>query len=121
MPNRDNYQMCSGRNVVPPKSYNQIRDKIVLNNLDSNQRQKEPSEAEKYPKKNLQNNSHNYEGASNIHIVDLPSDQLSEGGLAKQLNHQHNAIQQHIDSTSNLPQILVDQAQLGRFNRTFVY
>ena len=66
---------------MPPKKYNQVRDRIVLNNLDSSQRHNEPSEAEKYPKK------------TNL-IVDLPHEEdSSEGGLAHNLNNQQNYIQ----------------------------
>ena len=73
-----------------------------MNNLDSNQRNKEPSQDEKYPQKNIQHHgTHNY--------VDLPSDQTSQGGLAQQLNKQHQAMQYQspMDRASNIPQILV--------------
>ena len=87
-----------------------------MNNLDSNQRNKEPSQEEKYPQKNIQHHgNHNY--------VDLPSDQTSQGGLAQQLNKQHQAMhyQSAMDRASNIPQILVssqpkalsNQAHLG--------
>ena len=113
VPNRENRQTTS--RIVPPKRYDQVRDRIVINNLDSNQRHKEPSEAEKYPKKNIQNN----------YNVDLPSELLSHGGLAKQLNHQHNAVRDNLYPDSNIPQILVsskpeaaqDQQLQGRSRR----
>ena len=73
-----------------------------MNNLDSNQRNKEPSQDEKYPQKNIQHHdTPNY--------VDLPSDQTSQGGLAQQLNKQHQAMhdQSPMDRASNIPQILV--------------
>ena len=73
-----------------------------MNNLDSNQRNKEPSQEEKYPQKNIQHHdNHNY--------VDLPSNQTSQGGLAQQLNKQHQAMhyQSPMDGASNIPQILV--------------
>jgi hypothetical protein len=87
----------------------------VINNLDSNQRYKEPSEEEKYPKKNIPNN----------YDVDLPSELLSQGGLAKQLNHQHDAVRHNLYPSSNIPQILVssqaEAAQVqqlqGKFKR----
>ena len=88
-----------------------------MNNLDSNQRHKEPSEEEKYPKKNLQD-AQSY--------VDLPSNQTSRGDLARQLNQQQHAMQYQSPSNraSDIPQILVSsqpkafghQAQLGMDN-----
>ena len=115
--NRGNQQPTSSR-VVPPKRYNQVRDRIVMNNLDSNQRHKEPSEEEKYPKKNLQPDAHSY--------VDLPSNDTSRGDLVRQLNQQQRAMQYQspVNRASDIPQILVSsqpkalghQAQLGMDN-----
>ena len=89
-----------------------------MNNLDSNQRHKEPSEEEKYPKKNLQQDAQSY--------VDLPSNQTSQGGLARQLNQQQQAMQYQspLNRASDIPQILVSsqhkafghQAQIGMDN-----
>ena len=80
-----------------------------MNNLDSNQRHREPPEEEKYPKKNLQTNlrPHN-EGLQrrNNVLLDSISNQESQGGLAKKLNHQHEIIQQKHQLGSNVPQIL---------------
>ena len=94
---------------MPPKRYNQVRDRIVMNNLDSNQRHREPPEEEKYPKKNLQTNfrTHNagLQRQNNV-LLDSISNQESQGGLAKKLNHQHEIIQQKHQLGSNVPQIL---------------
>ena len=89
-----------------------------MNNLDSNQRHKEPSEEEKYPKKNLQPDAHSY--------VDLPSNDTSRGDLVRQLNQQQRAMQYQspVNRASDIPQILVSsqpkalghQAQLGMDN-----
>ena len=80
-----------------------------MNNLDSNQRHREPPEEEKYPKKNLQTNLHPHnEGLQrqNNVVLDSISNQESQGGLAKILNHQHEIIQQNPQQGSNIPQIL---------------
>ena len=83
----------------------------MINNLDSNQRHKEPSEEEKYPKKNIQTN----------YDVDLYSEQLSHGKLAKQLNQQHNVARNALYQPSDIPQILVspqpDAAQVQLLGR----
>ena len=117
---REDHQ--TGSKILPPKRYNQVRDKIVMNNLDSNQRHKEPSEAEKYPKKHIQKDIHHYEGFSHNYMVDLSSERPSQGGLAKQLNQQHNAMQHHVHPDPHVPQILVTsqpdaghQAKIGKF------
>ena len=84
-----------------------------MNNLDSNQRHREPPEEEKYPKKNLQNNLHSHnEGLQpqNNVVLDSISNQESQGGLAKKLNHQHEIIQQNPQLGSNIPQILFPSA-----------
>ena len=73
-----------------------------MNNLDSNQRNKEPSQEEKYPQKNIQrHDTQNY--------VDLHSDQISQGRLAHQLNKQHQAMhyQPPMAQAPDIPQILV--------------
>merc|ERR1712096_130467 len=93
---RSKIQNSMSSTVLPPKKYNQVRDKIVLNNLDSTQRHKAPAEDEKYPKKNIQTDLHRYEGFSHNHIVDLPPEHQSKGGLAKQLDQQQNYLQNHL-------------------------
>ena len=80
-----------------------------MNNLDSNQRHREPPEEEKYPKKNLNANLHpRNEGLQrqNNVAMDSISNQESLGGLAKKLNHQHEIIQQNHQLGSSIPQIL---------------
>ena len=83
-----------------------------MNNLDSNQRFKEPSEAEKYPKKNLQTNIHLYDRLPDDQRVNLPSEPSSQGALAKQLNQEHRVMQPNLDPTPHIPQIFVS-SQLG--------
>ena len=88
-----------------------------MNNLDSNQRHREPPEEEKYPKKNLQNNLHPHNEElqrqnlrQNNVVLDSISNQESQGGLAKKLNHQHEIIQQSPQLGSNIPKILFPSA-----------
>ena len=84
-----------------------------MNNLDSNQRHREPPEEEKYPKKHLHTNLHtHHEGLQrqNNVVLDSISNQESHGGLAKKLNHQHEIIQQNPQLGSNIPQILFPPA-----------
>ena len=94
---------------MPPKRYNQVRDRIVMNNLDSNQRHREPPEEEKYPKKNFQTNlrprNEGLQRQNNV-LLDSLSNQESQGGLATKLNQQHEIIQQKHQLGSNVPQIL---------------
>ena len=108
-----------------------------MNNLDSNQRHKEPPEEEKYPKKNLQPHHDGHEGfAHDPYGVNLTSEQNSHGGLAQQLNQQHQAMyhQSPMNRVSNIlertkiPQILVssqpkpvvNQAHLGKIKPTIL-
>ena len=78
-----------------------------MNNLDSNQRHKEPPEEEKYPKKNLQPHHDAHEEFAHDNCdVNLPSYQISQGGLAQQLNHAMYH-QTPMNQASNIPQILV--------------
>ena len=66
---------------------------------------------EKYPKKNIQTH----------YDVELSSEQLSHGKLAKQLNQQHNAVRHALYPPSDIPQILVssqpDAAQVQPLGR----
>ena len=100
-----------------------------MNNLDSNQRHKEPPEEEKYPKKNLQPHHDAHEEFAHDNCdVNLPSYQISQGGLAQQLNHAMYH-QTPMNQASNIPQILVssqpkhifgNQQQLGKIEKKIV-
>ena len=101
---------------MPPKKYNQVRDKTVLNNLDSIQRNKEPPEAEKYPKKHIQMGAHHLDGFS--YNTPLPLDSSSQGDLARQLNHQQGNLKNYLPpeaANRGMAQPLQEQpGQLGK-------